>query len=387
MYRRIGPSRPGESPFRPIRAPKVHGVHLCPGPDPARIPTNARVPTSTHPRTQVVAMTTPRIGAAVDLGSNSVHLLIAAIDGHELRPLVDESVFLGLGVAVDGRAHLGTAARAALVEALTLYAATARGLGAQAITFLGTEPIRRAADAARVVAEVEAGTGIPVDVLTHEEEAHLTLVGVTGGRSVDSETLVVDIGGGSSEFCAVAPGGIARAAGLRLGSNSLTMRYATADPPGSADLAAMRSSTQAQLADALDAAPVDLAIVGGTASNLLKLTSEGVADRALDRRRLTAAMAVLATSDAATLTATYRVNPVRARLLPAGAVIVEGLMRRYGVDRLRVSESGLREGAILVADHAGRAWRDRLPTLAHGWQDHPGGVAAIPMEVERGALG
>ncbi len=355
-------------------------MQLCPGRDPARsatnvrIPTdarsatNVRVPTTTRPRPQIVAMTAPRIGAAVDLGSNSVHLLIAAIDGHELRPLVDESVFLGLGAAVDGRAHLGAAARAALVEALTLYAATARGLGAQTITFLGTEPIRRAADAARVVAEVEAGTGIPVDVLTHEEEAYLTLVGVTGGRSVASETLVVDIGGGSSEFCAVAPGGIARAAGLRLGSNGLSMRYATADPPGSADLAAMRAATQAQLADALDAAPVDLAIVGGTASNLLKLTSGGVADRALDLGRLDAAMAVLATSDAATLTATYRVNPVRARLLPAGAVIVEGLMRRYGVDRLRVSESGLREGAILVADHAGRAWRDRLPTMAHGWR-------------------
>jgi exopolyphosphatase/pppGpp-phosphohydrolase len=56
-------------------------------------------------------------------------------------------------------------------------------------------------------------------------------------------------------------------------------------------------------------------------------------------------------------------------VLPAGAVIVDALMRRYGVARVRVSEAGMREGAILVADHAGRAWRDRLTELAHGWRD------------------
>jgi exopolyphosphatase/pppGpp-phosphohydrolase len=49
-------------------------------------------------------------------------------------------------------------------------------------------------------------------------------------------------------------------------------------------------------------------------------------------------------------------------------VIVEALMRRYGVSEVRVSEAGMREGAILVAEHAGRAWRDRLAELAHGWR-------------------
>jgi exopolyphosphatase/pppGpp-phosphohydrolase len=55
-------------------------------------------------------------------------------------------------------------------------------------------------------------------------------------------------------------------------------------------------------------------------------------------------------------------------LLAAGAAIVDALMRRYVVDRVRVSEAGMREGAVLVAAHAGRAWRDRLPDLAHGWR-------------------
>ena len=310
----------------------------------------------------------PNVGASVDLGSNSVHLLVAEIHGHELQPLVDESVFLGLGAAVDEQAHLGAARRAELVEALLRYATTARQHGASAITFMGTEPIRRAADAARIVVDVEGATGVGLHVLSHEEEAYLTLVGVTLGQPVAHETLVVDIGGGSSEFCAVAAGGLARAAGLRLGSNRLTTRHVGDDPPTADQLESMAAAADAILADALPAEPTDLVAVGGTASNLLKVTAAGPADRTLTDARLAEALANLTARPAADTSDRFGVNPTRARLLPAGAVIVAALMRRYGVDRVRVSEEGMREGAILAAQHAGRAWRDRLPELAHGWR-------------------
>ena len=308
------------------------------------------------------------VGASVDLGSNSVHLLVAGIAGHELRPLVDESVFLGLGAAVDDQAHLGTARRGELVGALTGYATTARQLGASHITFMGTEPIRRAADSARVAFDVERASGVPLHVLSHEEEAYLTLVGVTSGQPVAHETLVVDIGGGSSEFCAVAAGGIARAAGLRLGSNRLSTGFATDDPPSAAQLGEMAAAADAILLGALPAQPTDLVLVGGTASNLLKVTAAGPADRVVSRERVSEALATLASRPAAETSERYGVNPTRARLLPAGAVIVEALMRRYRVSEVRVSEAGMREGAILVAEHAGRSWRDRLAELAHGWR-------------------
>jgi exopolyphosphatase/pppGpp-phosphohydrolase len=310
----------------------------------------------------------PHIGASVDLGSNSVHLLVAGIHDHELRPMADESVFLGLGAAIDQQAHLGAGRRAGLVEALVRYATTARQLGASAITFMGTEPIRRAADAARIVVDVERATSVPLQVLTHEEEAYLTLVGVTRGEPVGHETLVVDIGGGSSEFCAVAAGGRARAAGLQLGSDRLTTRDVRDDPPTAGQFASMAAAANEMLRDALPAKPTDLVMVGGTASNLLKVTAAGIADRTLTDARLAEAIATLAARPAADISDRFGINPTRARLLPAGAVIVEGLMRRYGVDSVRVSEEGMREGAILVAHHAGRAWRDRLAELAHGWR-------------------
>ena len=179
--------------------------------------------------------------------------------------------------------------------------------------------------------------------------------------------VVVDIGGGSSEFCAVAAGGLAQAAGLRLGSDRLTTRFGRHDPPDPDDIAAMATAAATILADALPARPTDLVAVGGTASNLLKVTAGGTTDRRLTRARLAEALATLTSRPALETSQRFGVNPIRARLLPAGAVIVEGLLRRYAVDELRVSEQGLREGAILVAQHAGREWRDRLAELAHGW--------------------
>jgi exopolyphosphatase / guanosine-5'-triphosphate,3'-diphosphate pyrophosphatase len=311
----------------------------------------------------------PPIGASVDLGSNSVHLLVAAIAGHRLRPLTDESVFLGLGAAVDSQAHLGPAGRTELVAALARYASTARALDAASITFMGTEPIRRAGDAAGIVAEVEAATGVPLHVLSHEEEAYLTLIGVTAGRPVQHETLVIDIGGGSSEFCAVAAGGVARAAGIRLGSGRLTANFVTSDPVDAPAIEAMQAAADVILADgALPAEPTDLVAVGGTASNLLKVTPGGVEDQMLTRERLAQALDTMSRTPTTALTERYFINPKRGPLLAAGAVIVDALMRRYGVEAVRVSDAGLREGAILVADHVGRAWRDRLPELAHGWR-------------------
>src|SRR5258705_6596308 len=96
---------------------------------------------------------------------------------------------------------------------------------------MGTEPLRRLTDATRIVAEVSAGTGAPMAVLEHEEEALLTLVGLTAGRAVKADLLVVDIGGGSSELVEIGPGRLARAAGVQVGAGPLTRPVRCAHPP------------------------------------------------------------------------------------------------------------------------------------------------------------
>lgn len=288
--------------------------------------------------------------------------------GHRLQPLVDESVFLGLGTAVGEQGFLGRARRGELTAALVRYADTATRLGAPGVTLLGTEPIRRAADAASIVHEVFAASGAPVHVLSHEEEAYLTIIGVTEGMPVTHETLVIDVGGGSSEFCVVDPTHQPRASGLQVGSARLTDRFVSHDPPTAAEVAAMRAAARAVIADAPAAHPTEIVAVGGTASNLIKVLPAAMLDRTLTRERIAEVLAILAAEPASAAAERHLINPIRARILPAGAAIVDAILEIYDADRLRVSEAGIREGAILAVDHAGPAWRDRLSDLAHGWR-------------------
>lgn len=308
-----------------------------------------------------------QIGAVVDLGSTSVHLLVARVVEHRTEPLADESVFLGLGAAVQARGLLGAEAREVLVDALARYAGVARELDAEAITFVATEPLRRLADAARIVAEVEASTGVALHVLTHEEEAFLTLIGVTEGRPVERGLLVVDIGGGSCEFVTVAPGQPAVAAGVRVGAAELTRRFAAHDPPLPVELAAMTTAARDAVATAPASRPEAVILVGGTASNLLKITPTGRTDWRLTPADLGAAFAVVRGDPADVVGERFAVKPERARILGAGTAIVAAIMERYGVEEIRVVDAGVREGTVIAVAHAGASWRDRLEELAHGW--------------------
>lgn len=314
-------------------------------------------------------MSGPVVGAAVDLGSTSVHLLVAAVVDHRLETLADESVLLGLGGAIDAGERLGPDARAVLAETMAGYAAIGRQHGAAQMTFLGTEPIRRAADAARIVDDVMRATGIGLHVLSHVEEALLTLIGVTEGRPVTHDTLVIDIGGGSSEFVSVGPDRRATAAGVQLGAARLTGRFATLDPPTVDDVDAMRAAARAVVSGAPDAHPDEIVVVGGTVSNLCKVIPGARRDRLLTRDRVATAIDTLLSEPAASAATRHGMKAIRARILPAGAVIVDAILERYRADELRVSSAGIREGAILAAAHAGIAWRDRLETLAHGWRE------------------
>jgi exopolyphosphatase/guanosine-5'-triphosphate,3'-diphosphate pyrophosphatase len=308
-----------------------------------------------------------QIGAAVDLGSTSVHLLVARVVDHRIEPLIDESVFLGLGAAVEESGLLGGVARTELADALAGYALEARRAGATAITFVGTEPLRRLADAARIVAEVDAATGVPLHVLGHEEEAFLTLIGVTEGRSVEHDVLVVDIGGGSSEFVSVGPGRRAIAAGVQVGAARLIRGHVSGDPPTVTELAALRTAAARAVETSPISRPIEVVLVGGTASNLLKIVPDGRLSRRLTTADLETAFGVVVGHSSEVLVERFLVRPARARILGAGAAIVEAIMDRYGVDEVRVADGGVREGTVVAVAHAGSSWRDRLESLAHGW--------------------
>ena len=317
------------------------------------------------------AARTPRVAAAIDIGSNSTHLVVSAVgsDG-QFATLADESTFASLGdlVARDGR--FGEVQRGTLLDTLSDYVAEARRLGAGAITIVGTEPVRMATDRAELADAIVTATDVPLEVLTHEDEAYLMVVGVQAGRRVTGELLVVDIGGGSTEFCLVGPTRIPYAVGLKLGSSVLTARHATSDPPKRDDVEAMIRDAAAALATAPDFGPTTTMVaVGGTVSNLVKLVPAALRDRRLTRASIADARVLLEAMTAEAAVTRYLFKPARARLLPAGAAVVEALLDRYGADGIDVSDAGLREGVILAVAQAGETWRAHLPELAKGWRD------------------
>jgi exopolyphosphatase/guanosine-5'-triphosphate,3'-diphosphate pyrophosphatase len=311
-------------------------------------------------------MTRSSVQAAIDCGSNSVHLLVGIVDAHRVRPLADESTFLGLGAAA-AAGHLGPGARERLVAAIVGYAAVAAGLGAAEVIVVGTEPFRRAGDARAAVEEIAATSGVDLEIVDHEEEAFLTLIGVTGGRRVDRPTLVCDVGGGSTELALVGPREAAVAFGLRLGSAVLTDEVVHHDPATPAEILSMRAKAAAALAPAPAARAERVIAVGGSATNLLRVLPLAEFERLLNRQRLEEIFHTLGTEPADIAAERHGVNPLRARMLPAGAAIFDAVLERYGHDQLEVSDLGMREGILLAADRAGNAWRSRLAELANGW--------------------
>jgi exopolyphosphatase/pppGpp-phosphohydrolase len=323
----------------------------------------------TAPRRRLAAPPGPGaiVGAAVDIGSNSVHLLVAVVSGHRLEPLLDVSEFLGLGDAVDDRGALGEELRARLVQTLTSYVERARTLGAARPVLVGTHPLRGAADVADAVQEIQAATGEVVTVISHEEEAYLTLLGVTAGRPVRRNLVLVDVGGGSSEVLWVPMSGEPIAAGLPLGSARLSRRVVSHDPPTAVEIRDLQREAQRIMEGAPAGQPDEIVIVGGSATNLLRLVRAAAIDRRVTPSRVMEALRVLGEQTATETAARYGMREPRARTLAAGAAIVGEVLERYDADRARVDEAGIREGLLLATTHAGDAWRENLIWLAHGW--------------------
>ena len=282
-------------------------------------------------------------------------------------PLADESALLGLGTLVDSGGLIPADARGLLVATLAGYAVTARGLGADRIAFVGTEPLRRAADARSVVVAVEEATGVPLHVVDRREEGLLTLLGATSGRAIEADLLVVDIGGGSTQLVLVRPGRRAEATGIGVGGARLTAAYVRHDPPTESEIGELRAAAVAAIVAGPAAAPTAIVAVGGTASNLVKIVPGALDDRLVTLDRLIEAFEVLRSAPADEVAARCRIRPQRARILAAGAALLEAILERYGVPRATASEEGIREGTVLALARAGAAWRDRLEMLAHGW--------------------
>ena len=308
-----------------------------------------------------------QIGAAIDVGSNSVHLLVARLAPPQtlvrrgLATIDDRSQLLGLGEIVDREGHIPEEQRGQIMTAIAEYVLLSRTGGAEHVTLIGTEPFRRATDGADVAYEVGVVTGLPMNVITERTEALLTFVGVTGGVPPTEPLVVVDIGGGSTEVSVYEPGKNLTVLPLAIGSGRLTRALVKHDPPTSRELGRLYDAA-GQTAQELPqmkwpARKAPRAVfVGGTATNLARLGVLTRAGLAEDRRtlgKLTSAQVV----------EHFGVRPQRAVQLAAGAAIVDALLDRLGLDAAVTAEASLRDGAIIAMANFGGGWPRRLAEM------------------------
>lgn len=312
-----------------------------------------------------------RVGAAIDVGSNSVHLLVAEVSDEGTRVLADESILLGLGAMVDMEGRVPDEGAAAAIEALTEYVAAARDEGAQWITLLATEPLRRASNRTHFCEAVEVATGLPLHVLSHEEEAELTVLGVLEGEAPDEPLLVLDVGGGSSEIVLIEPGADPVVGVMPVGSARLTAQHVEDDPPTAEEVAALRAEAHHLLSGMPVGHPKRGIIVGGSGTNLIRLTIEEEDEEAedgglIDRERTERAVEIVKAHPAAELVKAYALRERRVLQMAAGASLIEATLDCYNLEQLEASDASLREGAILAWDEAGEAWREDIGALVSG---------------------
>jgi exopolyphosphatase/guanosine-5'-triphosphate,3'-diphosphate pyrophosphatase len=310
----------------------------------------------------------PRVAAAIDIGSNSVHVLAARTARvirpgvrAELQPLADSSELIGLGDVVDDGRRIPPESLQAVVDALQTQIALAESVGASRIAIVGTEPLRRASNADELMAAVQRLTGHSVHVLTVREEAQLTFLGVTAGVPPNEALAVVDIGGGSTEAVIHVPGIDLDVVPLPLGSARLTNAIVNNDPPTPDELAALMAAARDIVDGAIWPEHAGVAIhraifVGGTATNVARLGM-------LDRAHLNEDLKTLSQLSADEVVAHFAVRPRRARQLAAGVAIVSALLDRFLLGQAEVSDASLRDGAIIATLARGAKWLDSLDEL------------------------
>jgi len=284
------------------------------------------------------------IVAIVDVGSNTARLLVAVRRGKQLSTLREDKAYLALGADIERN---GRISRAKLSETETVtrrFAEIARKLGADAVDVIVTAPGRQTSEPDALVDTLAQATRAPVRVLSAEEEGLLAYEGALARTGSTLESIAVcDVGGGSTEIVVGAPPSAPTwIRSVDLGALRLTARTLESDPPRKRELQAATEEAQRCLEGIVPPRPNAGLAVGGSARALAKLVGPRLGERELRK-----ALGLATARRAAKVAKAYGLDEERARVLPAGAIILTEVTLRLGVP-LQLARGGLREGAALA---------------------------------------
>ena len=293
--------------------------------------------------------------AAIDCGTNSIRLLIADIDGNNFREVVRDMEIVRLGQGVDETGQFHPDAIARTLAAVDKFAAEIAKRGVEKIRFCATSATRDATNRHLFVDGVRDRLGIELEVISGDEEAALSFAGAI--KDLDPSNgpfLVVDIGGGSTEFV-FGTSTVEAARSVNIGCVRMTERHFASDPAKSEQIEAARTDIQAAIAQAAAVVPITqaktLVAVAGTATTVAAAALElPEYDRyAIHLSRISAQQ----THDAATMFAnTTReqrlqlgyMHPGRVDVIAAGALVLSEIMKATGATEFIASESDILDG-------------------------------------------
>ncbi len=300
---------------------------------------------------------TPKKIAAIDVGTNTVLLLLARVGpGGSLAPILQEQRVPRLGRGTDASRRLAPDAIRRVIDVLKEYQALLEPYHPERTVVCGTSAVRDAANRNDLVARVRLETGLTLEVLGGNEEALLTYRGALSGIPDAGRTAVVDIGGGSTEIITGDRAMPERTFSLQIGSVRLKERFLKHDPPTPAELASAIATVKDALSLAGAPRPSDGTLVGvaGTATSLAHL-ARGLREFNPDaiinyRMPYTAVEHLVRTLSSMTSPAIRGLSSVlegRADVITAGALILREVMAHLGFDEVVVSERGVRYGLVL----------------------------------------
>jgi exopolyphosphatase/guanosine-5'-triphosphate,3'-diphosphate pyrophosphatase len=282
--------------------------------------------------------------AAIDIGSNTTRVLVAEPEAGRLRGVMDQKAFTRLGQASGPDGAIGPQKVAEVADAVATQVRLAEELDAGAIRIVATAAMREAANREDVADEITRMCGVPVEILSEQEEGRLAFVGATRtlGHVVEGEVAVVDVGGGSTEIVLGTIGeGVRSVSSFKVGSGSLTESFVAGDPPSAAEIRALREHVDACFADVAADRPEQAVAVGGSASSLRSLVGAALEYETLER-----AIRVLTGHSIDTVAKRFELDPRRVRLLPAGVIVLEKISELLACP-LQVGKGALRDGVIL----------------------------------------
>src|SRR5947209_3199293 len=307
----------------------------------------------------------PPMRAAIDIGSNTIHLVVARCTPYDLEIVEDQQELVRIGESVTATGEISQEKAKAAIATLKRYKALAREHNASPILVVATEAIRQASNSAAFLEQVLSKTKLTVHLISGTAEAALTFFGSTYEVYKEphppTQIGVMDLGGGSLELVTARNMHITWRVSLPVGSGWLHDRYLSSDPPTYDEVTVAEAFLRTYFRGLqLKHHPPVLIVTGGSANSLLFLARNAfnleVNHTQLTQQDLMRCQGLLMSLPAEEIAQRFEQPLARARILLAGALIIQSVMTRLRINEIHVSSHGIREGVLLAYERYRERW-------------------------------